>query len=119
MKKKKDGIWKGLYTPPLYEVKSKKELNNIKENEELNIFNNNVKILKTSAVINHKLTHQNLSIKFCYSDLDLDNKNEFIMVKLKNFDVYPVPRVIEKFLKNFYDEQKNNNTFVSCLVLIK
>ena len=28
------------------------------------------------------------------------------MVKLKNFDVYPVPRVIEKFLKNFYDEQK-------------
>ena len=46
LKKKKDGIWKGLYTPPIYEAKSKKELNNIKKNEELNIFNKNVKILK-------------------------------------------------------------------------
>ena len=54
--------------------KSKKELNNIKKNEELNIFNKNVKILKISDVIHHKLTHQNLSIKFCYSDLDLDNQ---------------------------------------------
>ena len=106
LKKKKDGIWKGLYTPPTYEAKSKKELNNIKQNEDLNIFNKNVKILKISDVIHHKLTHQNLSIKFCYSDLDLDNKNEFIKVKLKNFDHFPVPRVIEKFLKNFYDEQK-------------
>ena len=57
-------------------------------------------------MIHHKLTHQNLSIKFCYSDLDLDNQNEFVKVKLKNFDHFPVPRVIEKFLKNFYDEQK-------------
>ena len=106
LKKKKDGIWKGLYIPPLYEAKSKKELNNIKKNEDLNIFNNNVKIQKVSKVIHHKLTHQNLSIKFCYSDLDLDNQNEFVKVKLKNFDHFPVPIVIEKFLKNFYNEQK-------------
>ena len=106
MKKKKNGIWKGLYTPPIYEPKSKKELNNIKKNEELNIFNKNVKILKISDVIHHKLTHQNLSIKFCYSDLDLDNQNEFVKVKFKNFDHFPVPIVVEKFLKNFYDEEK-------------
>ena len=76
------------------------------EQHSLNIFNKNVKIIKISDVIHHKLTHQNLSIKFCYSDLDLDDKNEFIKVKLKNFDHFPVPRVIEKFLKNFNDDQK-------------
>ena len=41
-----------------------------------------------------------------WNDLNLDNKHEFINVKFKNFDHFPVPRVIEKFLKNFYDEQK-------------
>ena len=106
LKKKKYGIWKGLYTPPLYEAKSKKELNKIKENKELNIYNNNIKILKTSSVIHHKLTHQNLSIKFCYSELDLDYNNKFVKVNFKNFDNFPVPIVIEKFLKNFYNEQK-------------
>ena len=106
LKKKKDGIWRGLYIPPFFEAKSKKELNSVRENQELNIFKNKIKILKTSAVIHHKLTHQNLSIKFCYSELDLDNQNEFIKVNVKNFNDFPVPIIIEKFLKNFYIEKK-------------
>jgi len=97
------GIWQQLYQFPLIETAasvSEKEFlirlsesNIIKEPlEKLLLFN--------AEDIIHKLSHQQLHIKFWILKTETVAKNA---VKWSNITTYPVPAVIERFIKNFYN----------------
>ncbi len=100
-KRSNKDIWKGLYDFPLIESK-----------ENLSIYDINDKIWKKFRIvvsntlmykIEHKLTHQILSIRFLNCDI-LQNKNifldNFFFIPHNKIDEYPFPRPIILFLKH-------------------
>jgi A/G-specific adenine glycosylase len=104
-------IWKNLYDFPLIERNHK--LSQEKMVEEISSYvsfelKNNPQVT-ISKEYKHILTHQIISARFYtirlndskqFHKINLLNDNNWDSVDLKNIHQYPVPRLIEKFLKN-------------------
>ena len=101
-KRDKKDIWYQLYEFPLIETNKNVSKNHLMKNKSFQ------KIIKNSSCdifchnkkpIIHKLTHQNLYIYFWIAKTISLSEPSILIAKLKD---YPVPVVIEKFIKNFY-----------------
>ena len=97
----KKGIWQQLYQFPLIETETSVALEELlkhadvpsvipKSYKELSLFN------ETDLV--HKLSHQELYIKFWILKTSTPTKNA---IKWSEINSYPVPVVIERFINNF------------------
>ncbi|MGY8940096.1 MAG: NUDIX domain-containing protein, partial [Flavobacteriales bacterium] len=97
----KKGIWQQLYQFPLIETETSVALEELlkhadvpslipKSYKELSLFN------ETDLV--HKLSHQELYIKFWILKTSTLTKNA---IKWSEINSYPVPVVIERFINNF------------------
>ena len=97
----KKGIWQQLYQFPLIETAtsvSKKEfLTQLEMLDEINCPEERLSLFNTSDII-HKLSHQELHIKFWV----IKTPNSLVnAVKWSDIKSYPVPVVIERFINNF------------------
>lgn len=95
------GIWQQLYQFPLIETSasvSKNEfLVHLDESNKITIPYKKVLLFNTSDII-HKLSHQELHVKFWILNTKTSPKNA---VKWSDITSYPVPAVIERFINNF------------------
>jgi len=105
-------IWKNLYDFPLLEKNHKISKEKMVEEVSSYLFaalKNNPQV-KISKEYKHILTHQIISARFYtirlndskqFRKINLLNGNIWDSADLKNIHQYPVPRLIEKFLKNY------------------
>jgi A/G-specific adenine glycosylase len=110
-KRSEKDIWSGLYDFPHLESPLKFPENPISANGKIHINDDqlNGSVIHTSKVYRHILSHQELLIRFIFirSDLKDSVKNQqFIRVSLSNLEEYPVPRVIDRFLKEYSNLKK-------------
>ena len=95
------GIWQQLYQFPLIEtsasVSEKEFLVHLDKSNKINIPYKTVLLFNTSDII-HKLSHQELHVKFWILHTKTSPKNA---VKWSDITSYPVPAVIERFINNF------------------
>lgn len=98
--RKGKGIWQGLFQFPLIEaVKNISEKELINTEEFANLFPSETTIsLHNPEAIVHKLSHQHLHTKFWIVKTTEVNSET---IPLKTIEEYPVPVLIEKFLKGF------------------
>lgn len=96
------GIWKNLYDFPC--IESASALNPDEFETELlksMIFGQNIPVIQSvSHEYTHKLTH--LTIKAVFSEFDADEysvSNNCVKIYLSDLKNYPVPRLIERYLK--------------------
>lgn len=98
--KRNDGIWKSLYQFPLIEG----ELNfeELQKSEEwTKLFKSEEVILSSSSLqIKHKLSHQLIHAVFYHVVMEDFSSDKLIKIKWKNLDDYPLPRLIDKYLKS-------------------
>lgn len=99
------GIWQGLYQFPLIETTKSVEINELLENEEFDaLFPEQVSVsLFNKKEIVHKLSHQHLYTKFWVVKTDSHKKTTINWSELHK---YPVPVLIDKFLKEFEIEKR-------------
>jgi A/G-specific adenine glycosylase len=79
-----DDIWKNLFEFPMTETKNSKY-----------IYSEMVYEVK------HKLTHQNLNIRFYKTDLIPDKSDDFKWVKVTDLEKYAFPKPIVSYIKRF------------------
>jgi A/G-specific adenine glycosylase len=111
--KKRSGqdIWKNLYDFPLIEKSGKtvqrKMVQELSDYTGINLMDHQQ--IKISKEYRHILTHQVISARFYtiilndlkkFKKISSMNGNNLDSVELKKINEYPVPRLIEKFLKN-------------------
>ncbi|MFV0529995.1 MAG: A/G-specific adenine glycosylase [Flavobacteriales bacterium] len=99
-KRSKKGIWQNLYQFPLIET-----------SEETPIFKNieglNIQNIYLKKELQHKLSHQNLFIKFWEIELNSDDFNTFAQdksfIKMEDIHqiVFALPKPIERFISEF------------------
>lgn len=92
-------IWKGLYDFPL--IETKKEL---KQNSEVKtcLSNPKLKIISQTEPTKHILSHQKIYATFWKLEINklLAIKSDYIKIKLKEINNYPVPKLIENYIKS-------------------
>ena len=101
IQKRKNGIWKGLYQFPLIEnteEKSEKEICDSKDWEDL-FKGVTANIIKISPRIKYKLTHQTIFAQFWHIDSKIPANKNTISIQKKDFKSYPIPKLLEKYLK--------------------
>ena len=94
------GIWQGLYQFPLIETTKSTEINELLENEQFDALfpeQTSVSLFNKKEII-HKLSHQHLYTKFWIIKVD---NYEKVMIDWSEIYKYPVPILIDKFLKEF------------------
>ncbi|MCB2207085.1 MAG: A/G-specific adenine glycosylase [Bacteroidetes bacterium] len=107
LRKRMNGdIWRNLYDFLLVETDHKLELNDaaimhiLKQN--FNLENPLISLVSKAYI--HKLTHQSIHATFIKVNVDkkLDKHEKFVILADKNkLSDYPVPRLIEQFLKDY------------------
>jgi A/G-specific adenine glycosylase len=110
IKKRDNGIWKGLYDFPLIEKNSSKpllikELN--KMLDDFGIVSLDLKIIASIPMPKHVLTHQNI-YTFFYTIEIVDNtfeilKEYFIFVDRENITNFAFPKIVNLYLQNHTD----------------
>jgi len=101
-KRNKKDIWYQLYEFPLIETSKKVPKNQLIKHKSFQkiVNDNSLEISRyNKKAILHKLTHQNIYIYFWIAKPPSLSKPYNLILKLKD---YPVPVVIDKFIKNFY-----------------
>jgi A/G-specific adenine glycosylase len=110
-KRLEQDIWRNLYDFPLLEKNQKTSQKKILD-EISNYFGTERKIrpkITISREYNHILSHQQISARFYtiplnemkhFKNANDRNGNSWAMVELKKINEFPIPRLIEKFLKN-------------------
>jgi A/G-specific adenine glycosylase len=102
-KRTEKGIWQQLYQFPLIETAasvSKKEfLTHFKNTNKITTPYKKLTLFNTEDII-HKLSHQELHVKFWIIRTKQSPENA---VKWSDITTYPVPAVIERFINNFYN----------------
>ena len=95
----KNDIWKGMYDFPLIESKSEiKSPLTLKDNLSIR----DVKIIDKSEPIKHILSHQKIYATFWKLEMSkpLNIESDYIKIKLKEINNYPVPKLIENYIKS-------------------
>ena len=94
-------IWKNLYDFPLIETNSElspEELKTNKQWKEITGLHEFV-IDPVRETARHNLTHRELMVKFILMSSNDFYHQEYLKVNINDFHKYPVPRLIENFLK--------------------
>lgn len=105
-----DDIWQGLYDLPVVErdkLLGPDEL--MKESFFKQLKGRQTLLYKGSADYLHKLTHRNLHARFhifFYKRLASLNKFGIFETAFKNMQSYAIPRLLDKFLNEYYREEK-------------
>jgi A/G-specific adenine glycosylase len=101
IRKRKSGIWKGLYEFPVLEFSDNlSDSKVIKTDVWEKLFGEyNFEIKLVSSYYVHKLTHQKIHAKFWEIKLKRFSITGFDKVALKSLIKYPVSRLMEKYLK--------------------
>lgn len=100
--KRNNGIWKGLYDFPFLEFLSPSTETEVLKSNEWNIFFKNIKykIICVSNVSVHKLSHQHLYYRFWTLEVNNFELEYFSFKKSSKICDLPVPRLLDKFLKD-------------------
>ena len=97
LRKRSLGIWRGMFEFPLIETDNVDLYNN---DEYQSIFGKEeLDLIHVSQSITHKLTHQMIVSKFYHVKGVLNHDQGFVLVKWNMIDKYPIPKLIEKYLK--------------------
>jgi len=98
--KRKEGIWKSLYQFPLIEgdfdfeeLKDSKEWRKLFKGKE-------VSLRSASLQIKHKLSHQLIHAVFYNLIVEDFSSEKLLKIKKRNLEDYPLPRLIDKYLKS-------------------
>lgn len=93
-KREKKDIWQNLFQFPLIETTSKKE------KVDFQFITNDVPDLISVEII-HLLSHQRLHAKFyLFSTLPTSKNQNWIKIKAKDLQDYPLPRLIDRYLES-------------------
>ena len=96
------GIWQQLYQFPLIEtaksMSEKEFLTHLDRADKIKLHYDKLVLFNTSDII-HKLSHQELHVKFWILKTKNNPKNA---VKWSEITRYPVPAVIERFINNYH-----------------
>ena len=99
IRKRKQGIWKGMFEFPYFE--SKKTINNsmfMKDKDCLKLLDpKNLNIKYSSEEYKHRLSHQLIYAKFWHIDCNKFNIVNSFYISKKQFNKYPVYKLIEKY----------------------
>lgn len=104
-KRKSKDIWKNLYDFPLFESKEKIDpLDAVSRSTLLNAdLNQNFRIKSISSEYTHILSHQKINAQFIRLIVDknfkINGDNSLLLVNKNELLTYPVPRLIERYLK--------------------
>jgi A/G-specific adenine glycosylase len=98
-------IWEGLYEFPLVETTRNIADKKILENEVVQKFiaGRKARIILRSETILHKLSHQDLHVKFFILALDKTpgiKKSPIFDLKIEELENFAIPRVIDRFLQS-------------------
>jgi len=102
IQKRKNGIWKGLYQFPLIEHEDEKSEREIRTSDGWKkIFKKTrTKITKISFPIKHQLTHQTIYARFWHINTNSFLPKNTICIRKGELIQYPIPKLLEKYLKN-------------------
>ncbi len=97
-----EDIWRNMFDFPLWEAKNGEVINKSDLADWLNL---PFKRLVYKKQLDHVLTHQNIKAYFYYSDgiFSAKKNKNFIFVPWAQLENYPLPRLIERFIDNFFD----------------
>ena len=99
-------IWRGLYEFPLIETPTATALEQLPLGELL--AGEPFRLLKSTAMPRHQLSHQTLHALFHRIGVDrLPRPEGYLTVPVASLGDYAVPRLIEKYLEQAEDRQKN------------
>ena len=110
-RRSKKDIWEGLFEMPLIETDYVMELEEIMETDQFKQLFRDTGELVTSVFekneIKHVLTHQILYAKFYTIEIRNENSTlqKFVKVPLENINEYAVPRLIHRFLSNYWEKK--------------
>jgi A/G-specific adenine glycosylase len=112
--KKRGGndIWKNLYDFPLIESQRPLSLDKLRSMKEWKSITGSeqVEIQGRSKMYKHILSHQVIWARFYEIQMNGRVMRGFLKVPLKKIDTFPVPRLIEKYLKSGYTENHREGT---------
>ncbi len=100
-KRKNNDIWKGLYEFPLIETQKLIKTQKLISGDDFRkLFKGKVHIEHVSEVIRHRLSHQLLHIWF-YKIVaeNFLEKTAFTSISVDELEKYPVPKVIEEYIR--------------------
>jgi A/G-specific adenine glycosylase len=100
-KRTEDDIWKNLYDFPLIEAERELSEGELMKSDQMKqmIHDSPNSILSEGLRFRHLLSHQELLVRFFILDVDNFYHKEYQKVKIIDIHNYPVPRLIEKYLK--------------------
>ncbi len=100
LNRRTSGIWESLYEFPLIEGNlSLEEMTKTRYFRSL--FQHQVYIVtNSSSLINHKLSHQIIHARFIHFTVSDIIKSNFINIQIKDIHNYPVPILIDKYIKS-------------------
>ena len=101
--KRSEGIWKGLYEFPFIEYSTRKSEKKVVVSDKwIDFFKNtDYKIESVSHEFIHKLSHQHIYAKFWMVNVDEFEFKNYSFVRNSKLKNYPVPQLIDKFLKEY------------------
>lgn len=103
IRKRKKGVWKGLYEFPLLEFKKEKEVEKVLKSPEIKslLKSRSFRIKKVSEKITYLLSHQRLHVRFWHINSDKFSSSEYDSITLNKLKKLPVPNLIDKYLESF------------------
>jgi A/G-specific adenine glycosylase len=96
-----EDIWKNLYDFPLVEAESELSPEDLENNQQWKDISGsyNLTISPVVETARHLLSHRELRVKFILITSNDFNHPEYLKVKLAELHKYPIPRLIENYLK--------------------
>jgi A/G-specific adenine glycosylase len=105
-KRESNDIWRNLYDFPLIETDGPVSLEKLIETNEWKqlILRSKFHFRKRSELYKHILSHQIILARFYFIEIPVKLKSPFLMIPIKDLNKYPVPRLIDRVLKNSFTE---------------
>jgi A/G-specific adenine glycosylase len=105
-KRRNKDIWKNLYDFPLLETNEEIDL---KELQKTPVWSQIFKGAKPQLLFQshpylHKLSHRELHINFFVFKMNNFNSDNYSRIRLDELSSYPIPRLIELFLEEYYEK---------------
>ena len=98
VKKRNEGIWRGLYEFPKIETEDSLYVPNSKNFSKY--LKNKCSIIRFSDIIIHKLSHQHIYAKFWHLQSNINHLESCIKVRFNKLSKYPFPTLILNYLKH-------------------
>jgi A/G-specific adenine glycosylase len=105
-KRESDDIWKNLYDFPLIETDGPVSADRLMLSDEWQnlVKGKEFQFRKRSELFRHVLSHQIIMARFYFIDLTGKLHLPFLLIPFRDLDNYPVSRLVDGLLKNYYTE---------------